>query len=73
MGELRILRDRILTLSNFLPSDIFERGVQQEPVVQFAGFPSEVDRGKSENASGGEEQSRLPATAGVSRLCFVFP
>lgn len=45
-----------------------ERSFQQEPVVQHAGFPSEVDSGESENAPDCQEQSGLPASAGVSCL-----
>lgn len=49
-------------------SYFFERSFQQEPVVQHAGFPSEVDSGESENAPDCQEQSGIPATAGVSCL-----
>ena len=55
----------------FLHSYIFERGFKPEPVIQHAGFPSEVDSGESENAPGCQEQSGLPATAGVSSLVFT--
>lgn len=51
-------------------SYISQRCFQQEPVVQHAGFPSEVDSGESENAPERQEQSGLPATAGVSCLLF---
>lgn len=52
-------------MSSFL-SYIFERSGQQEPVLQHAGFPSEVYCGKSENSSGSQEQFGLPTPAGVS-------
>lgn len=51
-------------------SYISQRRFQQEPVIQHAGFPSEVDSGESENAPERQEQSGLPATAGVSCLLF---
>ncbi len=57
---------------SFLYSYIFKRSFQQEPVIQHAGFPSEVDSGESENTPVCQEQSGLPATVGVSCLhCFT--
>lgn len=52
-----------------LHSYISERGVQQKPVIQPAGFPSEVDSGESEDAPECQRQSGLSAAAGVSCLC----
>lgn len=55
-----------LLFSSFFLSYIFKRGVEQEPVLQHAGFPPGVHSGKPENSPGSQEQFGLPAPTGVS-------
>lgn len=63
-------RDLHVNLILFLHSHVSERGFQQEPVIQHAGFPSEVHRGISENPPGRPEQSGLPTPARVRSILF---
>lgn len=56
----------MLLITHILHSNVFERGIQQEPVFQHAGFSSEVDSGQFENTPSCQQQSGLSTAAGVS-------
>lgn len=61
-----------MTVFFWFCSNISERSFQQEPVIQHAGFPSEINSGESENTPVCQGQFSLSAITWVSWFYFVL-